>query len=181
MGEPIASRITGHDLLRQCAELSQAKGYSIFLLGGAPGAADDAVEKLKENYPGLRVDGTPHGMFSADGTAEREEELIARIRDFGPQFLFVALGCPKQEYFERRYMDRLNVPVSIGIGGTLEVYTDRLKRAPQWMQDYGIEWVYRFKQEPKRLWKRYVMNDMPTTLIAMATALKGRLFKRSRG
>ena len=170
-GNPIAARVTGHDLFNNCTRLAHEKGYSVFLLGGAPGAAEDAVGRLREMYPGLKVAGTPHGMFSADGVAEREDELIAQIKDFRPDFLFVALGCPKQEYWINRLKETLDVPVSIGIGCTLEIFTDRLNRAPRWMQRAGIEWFFRLQQEPRRLWRRYILEDLPTTIAAAWEAI----------
>ncbi|MCI0440613.1 MAG: WecB/TagA/CpsF family glycosyltransferase [Chloroflexi bacterium] len=178
LGAPIASRITGHDLLEECAALSQRKGYSMFLLGGSEGSAAQAVSKLRETYPGLRVEGSEHGKFSRSGEPERKDELVRMVREFRPDFLMVALGCPKQEFFIRRYMHELNVPVCIGIGGTLDVFTGRLKRAPRWMQRAGLEWVYRLQQEPKRLWKRYILGDLPTTLRALASALMTRVSRR---
>ena len=174
LGKTIGSRITGHDLLKECAALSQRKGYSMFLLGGTKGSVQEAVDKLRNLYPGIRVDGSEHGFFSKTGEAEREDELIGMIRDFRPDFLMVALGCPKQEFVIRRYFNDLNAPVCIGIGGTLDVFTGRLKRAPNWMQRMGLEWVYRLQQEPKRLWKRYVLGDLPTTIKAMSSALMTR-------
>jgi N-acetylglucosaminyldiphosphoundecaprenol N-acetyl-beta-D-mannosaminyltransferase len=180
LGEPIESRITGHDLLKECAALSESKGYSMFLLGGTEGSVAHAVDKLRNLHPNLRVDGSEHGFFQRNGEAERENELIDMIHDFKPDFLMVALGCPKQEFFIRRYMHKLNVPVCIGIGGTLDVFTGRLKRAPAWMQRCGMEWVYRLQQEPGRLWKRYFLGDAPTTLLALKYAISARLFGSRR-
>lgn len=174
-GAPIASRITGHDLLDQCASLASEHGYSMFLLGGGPGAAEGAVRRLREMHPGLRVKGTYHGHFSDEGKTERQERLAEMIREFRPEFLFVGLGCPKQELWIRRHMYDLGVPVCIGVGGTFDIFTQRLKRAPAWMQRYSLEWLYRLRQEPGRLWKRYILGDVPTTLMAAGEALLQRV------
>ena len=174
-GAPIASRVTGHDILQECAELASNKGYSIFLLGGAPGRAQESAQSLSERYPGLRVYGTHHGTFSDMGVAERQDELTRQIREFDPDILLVGLGCPKQEYWIHNYMDEVGVPVCVGVGGVFDVLTGRLHRAPGWMQRCGIEWIYRLKQEPGRLWKRYFLDDLPTTLLATAEAVLQRL------
>ncbi len=170
-GAPVASRITGHTLLDQCASLASERGYSIFLLGGGPGAAEGAAQRLRATYPNLRVEGTDHGYFSAEGEAERQEQLAEMIRKFRPEFLFVGLGCPKQELWIHRHMHDLDVPVCVGVGGTFDVFTERLRRAPAWMQRYSLEWVYRLSQEPGRLWKRYILGDVPTALMAAGEAL----------
>lgn len=174
LGAPIAARITGHDLLSECAALAHEQGYSMYLLGGGSGAAKDAASRLRTMYPGLKIAGNHHGRFFNSGEAERQEELINTVRDLRPDFLFVALGCPKQELFVRRYMHALQVPVCVGIGGTLDVFTGHWKRAPEWMQHRGLEWVYRLAQDPGRLWKRYLLNDAPTTLRAVGSAVLQR-------
>jgi N-acetylglucosaminyldiphosphoundecaprenol N-acetyl-beta-D-mannosaminyltransferase len=179
-GAPINDRITGHDLLRNAAELASAKGYSMYLLGGAPGAAIAAAEKLGADYPGLRVKGNPGGKFNAAGDPENPTELFDDIASFKPDFLFVALGCPKQEYFINKYKRDLNTPVSVGVGCAFEVLTGRFKRAPRWMQRTGTEWVFRLMQEPGRLWKRYLLADLPTTLTAVFSVLTRRMFSGGR-
>ena len=179
-GAPIRSRITGHDLLTQGVALAAEKGYGVFLLGGAPGAAEEAAGMLRVMYPNLRVFGTGHGRVSDDGSDDRQQELTALIRDFGPQILYVGLGCPKQEFWINRRMDDLGVPVCVGVGGTFDILTGRLKRAPTWMQRLSLEWFYRLKQEPRRLWRRYVLEDLPTTLTAAGSVLVHAVFARVR-
>ena len=173
--EPIGSRVTGHDLLERCAALAQRRGHSIFLLGGRPRAAEDAVQRLRAAYPGLRVTSTEGGRVSEAGEAEEPEELKRLIRDSKPTFLFVAFACPKQELWIRRNLDELGVPVCVGIGGTLDIFTGRLSRAPAWMQRWSLEWVYRLRQEPRRLWRRYILGDLPTTLVAAGETLLVRV------
>ena len=179
-GRPIASRITGHDLLLACAALASVRGHSIFLLGGAPGVADDAAKQLRAIYPGLKIEGTHHGHVSDAGEGERHEELAERIRQTRPKFLLVALGCPKQEFWIQRHMYDLGVPVCIGIGGTLDIFTGRLSRAPAWLQRCSLEWAYRLQQEPGRLWTRYILADLPTTLMATGEALSHRVLGLGR-
>lgn len=159
---PVPQRITGCDLIYSFSRLAAEKGYSIFILGGQPGVAEEAARRLCQMNPGLKVAGTHHGYFS-----EAEEPAVVElIRQSRPQFLFVGLGSPKQDFWINRWKRELSVPVSIGIGGTLDVVTGRLKRAPVWMQRASLEWFYRLKQEPRRLWRRYILEDVPTTLRA---------------
>ena len=165
-GMPIPERVTGNDLLHGVAGLAARRGYSIFLLGGGDGIADAAAKKLAALYPGVRVVGTHHGYkIDAAGchaSAAECEDVARRIRNASPDFLFVGLGCPKQEFWTRRHINELGVPVSIGVGGAFDLLTGRLNRAPVWMQRAGLEWSYRLKQEPGRLWKRYILMDLPT-------------------
>ncbi len=180
LGAPIPDRITGHELLQVCASLAAEKGYSIFLLGGPPGVAAEAAELLAKQHPGLRIMGTHHGKFLDGGDAENQEELLSLIREFRPQFLFLALGCPKQDFWIHNHMQAAGVPVCAGIGGTLDVLTGRLSRAPSWMQRYGLEWLYRLQQEPRRLWRRYILEGFPTALAVAGSILRRRFFHGRR-
>jgi N-acetylglucosaminyldiphosphoundecaprenol N-acetyl-beta-D-mannosaminyltransferase len=157
-GDSIPARVTGGTVLDACAKLAVKNGYSLFLLGARPGVADEAAAKLAERYPGLKIAGVQHGYFGKDENAA----VVARIREAKPEFLFVAMGCPKQEWWISENLAELQVPVCVGIGGTLEIVTGRLMRAPKWMQSAGLEWIYRLAQEPGRLWKRYLLEDVPT-------------------
>ncbi len=174
MGRPVPERITGSDLVRVCCALSAEHGYSIFLLGAAPGVGEEAAARLSAEFPGLKVAGTHHGYFKDD----QLPGLVARIRESGASFLFVAMGCPKQDLWIRANAEALGVPVCIGVGGTLEVLTRRLKRAPRWMQKAGLEWFYRLQQEPGRLWRRYLLEDFPTVFRVTGASLARRLSGR---
>ena len=176
LGAPIPERITGPDLILSLAKLAAEKGYSVYLMGAAPGVAEDAATLLCAMYPGLKIAGTHPGYFDED----EELEMVYTIRRCRPQFLFVALGCPKQEFWIHRWKHELDVPVCIGVGGTLDILTGRLKRAPTWVQRTGLEWLYRLQQEPRRLWRRYVLEDIPTTLRATVSVLREVLVSRLR-
>lgn len=174
LGAPILERITGPDLLLSLAKLAAEKGFSVYLMGGAPGVAEDAAIRLCAIHPSLKIAGTHHGYFD-----ENEElEVVSAIRRCRPQILFVALGCPKQEFWIHRWMHELDVPMCIGVGGTLDILTGRLQRAPTWVQRTGLEWLYRLQQEPGRLWRRYVLLDIPTTLRATSSVLREVLASR---
>jgi N-acetylglucosaminyldiphosphoundecaprenol N-acetyl-beta-D-mannosaminyltransferase len=176
LGTPIPQRVTGHDLLHHCAALAAQRGFTLFFLGATSVTAEKATRRLQEMYPGLKIVGSYQGSFSQDGYGLSESDergALDAIRRCGPDFLFVALGCPKQELWIHRHRQEIEVPVCIGIGGVLDVLAGRLRRAPSWMQRMGLEWLYRLQQEPGRLWKRYLTQDFLTALkITAAITLK---------
>lgn len=171
-GQPLPERITGMQLLNACCELAVDHDYSLFLLGGEPGLADNAAAVLYGMYPGLRIAGTyapPIGEF----TPEEEEEMVQMIQAARPTILLVGLGCPKQDTFIRKTMCRTGVPISIGVGGIYNFITKRKQRAPKWMQDMGLEWCFRLMQEPGRLWRRYFVEDLPVVVRLFGAQLLG--------
>jgi N-acetylglucosaminyldiphosphoundecaprenol N-acetyl-beta-D-mannosaminyltransferase len=173
--EPAAEQITGHDLFRECIAMAASRGYGVFLLGAAPGVAEGLARQLAREHPGLRITGTHHGSFSADGQAERPQELAAQIREFRPEFLFVALGAPKQCTWLARNLVELAVPVGVGVGCVFDVVSGNLPRAPQWMQVAGLESVYQLVQAPTRYARRYLVDDPPTLARITWATLRKRL------
>ncbi|MEO6908861.1 MAG: WecB/TagA/CpsF family glycosyltransferase [Abditibacteriaceae bacterium] len=157
---PVYERVTGVDMVTGICEMADKKGYSIYILGSAPGIAATAAEKLAERYPGMRIAGTQHGFYSQENISE--DEVVRRIRDAKPDVLFVAFGIPKQEKFIAQHFEELQVPVSIGVGGSFDVYSEKLKRAPVYIQRSGLEWAYRVWQEPWR-WRR--MSYVPRFMV----------------
>jgi N-acetylglucosaminyldiphosphoundecaprenol N-acetyl-beta-D-mannosaminyltransferase len=143
---PIYERVPGVDLVAALCAVAAQRGYRIFILGAAPGVAEQAAQNLQATYPGLTVAGTHHGYFGA----EEEAHIVEAIRLAQPDILFVAFGIPKQEKWIRRHLQTMQVPVCIGVGGSFDVYSGRLKRAPLWVQRMGMEWFYRALIEPKR-------------------------------
>lgn len=159
-GTPLPERISGIDLMDGCAALAARKGYGIFLLGAGPGIAPRAAAALQRRYPGLRVAGAltpPLGAFSP----EIDAALVETVRAAAPEMLFVALGAPRQELWLRAHLAELGVPVCIGVGCAFDVLSGRRSRAPRWMQRSGLEWAFRLAQEPRRLWRRYLLGDLP--------------------
>lgn len=157
---PVYERVTGVDMVDGICARAARKGYSIYILGSAPGVAALAAEKLAAKHPGLTIAGTQHGYFSQEGISE--EEIAAQINAARPDVLFVAFGIPKQEKFIAKHMAAMNVPVSVGVGGSFDVYSEKLKRAPIYIQRSGMEWLYRVWQEPSR-WKR--MSYVPRFMV----------------
>jgi N-acetylglucosaminyldiphosphoundecaprenol N-acetyl-beta-D-mannosaminyltransferase len=144
---PLTEKVSGVDLTVELCSLAAKKGYPIFLLGSAPGITDDAAENLKQRFPGLIVAGTHHGFFESD------EEIIQQIAASGAKILFVAMGIPKQEKWIVKHMDRLGIGVAMGVGGTFDVLSGRVKRAPNWMRRHGLEWMHRLASNPKKISK----------------------------
>jgi N-acetylglucosaminyldiphosphoundecaprenol N-acetyl-beta-D-mannosaminyltransferase len=153
----LPERVAGSDLFPALSELAAAKGYRVFLLGGAPGVADKAAQNLCRRYPGLQVAGALAPPFR-DLSAAEEAALVARIRAARPDMLFVAFGQPKGEVWLARNHEALGVPVCVQVGATLDFIAGRVPRAPRCLQRVGLEWAYRLYQEPGRLFLRYSRN-----------------------
>lgn len=167
LGTPIPRRIPGVDFALALLERMAGEGRSVFLLGARPGVADEAARRLCRSCPGLRIAGTQNGFFSA----AQEETLIERINAASPDLLMVCLGSPKQELWMKRCQERLLVGMMIGLGGTLDVYSGRVERAPEGFRRFGLEWLYRLVREPRRIGR---VLRLPAIY---ALALYRRLFK----
>ncbi len=146
LGYKVPERVAGFDLYCRLMDLSAKKGYKAYFFGGSPGIAEAAKEKCEELYPGCKVVGTHNGYFSeAD-----EAEIIADINDSGAEMLFVALGAPKQEKWLLAHADELKPSLRMGIGGSFDVLAGKMERAPKWMQDASLEWLFRLYKQPSR-------------------------------
>ena len=149
LGRPLPERVSGVDLAERLCELAGKFGWGVFFYGAAPGVAADAAGIMQRRFPGMRIAGTAHGFLD-----EREQvELEEQIRQARPELLFVALGIPRQEKWIWNRMRRLGVPVSMGVGGTFDVFAGRVSRAPLWMQRHGFEWLYRLWKNPRKISK----------------------------
>lgn len=166
-GTPIKEKICGSDLVPRLCEVAAQKGYSVFFLGAAPGVAQRAADKLHERLSNLKV----AGVYSPPLGFEKDKEEINRInlilRDSHADMLFVGMGVPKQDIFIYENMNTYQIPMSFSIGGTIDFIAGEQKRAPKWMSDHGFEWFYRFLQEPKRLFKRYFIDDVKIFILAL--------------
>lgn len=146
LGYDMPERVAGYDLAQNLMERSVQKGWKFFFFGSAPGVAEKAKAKAERNYPGIRVVGTRDGYFRpAD-----EPSILEEIRQAKPDILLAALGVPKQEKWLSKYKDELKIPISMGVGGTLDVMAGVMKRAPVWMQKAKLEWLFRGILQPKR-------------------------------
>lgn len=158
-GTPIKEKISGSDLFPCLCQMAALKGYGMFFFGAAEGVARKAAAKLTEKYPGLNVVGTYSPPFGFEKDEAEMKKIEHMIKSAKPHILIVGLGCPKQEKFIFHNRDKLCVPISLGLGASLDFEAGNVKRCPRWMADHGFEWLFRIMQDPKRLAKRYLVDD----------------------
>ena len=147
LGYKPQGRVTGIELLEGICQEGSKEGWKLFFFGAAPGVAEQAAVNLRKRYPGLKVVGTINGYFAPEDTAN----IIASIKESAPHLLLVALGAPRQEYWINDYIEQLQIPVCIGIGGSFDVIAGLKKRAPALMIKLNLEWLYRLISEPSRI------------------------------
>jgi N-acetylglucosaminyldiphosphoundecaprenol N-acetyl-beta-D-mannosaminyltransferase len=157
LGKPLKERVAGVDLFEALMRRAGEKGWRVFLLGAREEVVSKVAETYQRKYPGLQLAGYRNGYWK--GEAE-EAEVARQVRDSRADLLFVAISSPKKEQFLGRYQADMKIPFAMGVGGTFDVAIGRVKRAPVWMQKSGLEWFYRFLQEPRRMFRRYFIEDM---------------------
>lgn len=160
LGTPIKERVAMTDFVWDVMDLADEKGYKVFLFGGKEKVLYTATKKIQEKYPNLNIVDSFSPPFGFEKNPEQLEAANQRIKDSGADILIVFLGCPKQEKFIAKNKDSYCVPISFTMGGCVDFIAGGVKRAPMWMQKAGLEWFYRFLQEPKRLFKRYFVDDI---------------------
>ena len=152
------SRVYGPDLMLALCERSLATGYRHYFYGGQPGVPEQLARRLQQRFPGLTVTGTFSPPFRPLSDAE-ETEIVARINDARPDIVWVGLGTPKQERWMSQHVSRLHASALIGVGAAFDLHAGLRRQAPSWMQRSGLEWLFRLGQEPRRLWRRYLVNN----------------------
>lgn len=160
-GTPLPERVAGSALVWSLAEAAAKADRSLYLLGGDPGAADQAAEVLKKRYPDLRIVGTDCPAFGFDKKPEQMDRVLHKILEAKPDIVYVGLGSPKQERLIRQARVGLPHIWWLGVGISLSFIAGDVKRAPKWVQKIGLEWVHRLLQEPGRLAKRYLVHGLP--------------------
>lgn len=163
---PIKEKISGSDLFPRVCDLAAKKGYTMYLLGAAEGVADKAAKNLMNKYKGLNIVGTYSPPFGFEKDELELKKIERQIQEVHPDILIVGLGCPKQEKYMYHHCKELDVPISFGLGASIDFEAGNIKRAPRWMSEHGLEWLYRITQDPKRLAKRYLVDDMKIIRIA---------------
>lgn len=154
LGHDVPERVAGVDLFHELLKMSTTKDFPVFLLGATEDVVTTTTERVKALYPNLNVAGFNDGYFWDD-----EEAVVNKIRESGAKLLFVAITSPKKENFINKWQDKLGVDFVMGVGGTFDVVAGKVNRAPKWMQNAGLEWLYRVIQEPQRMWKRYLVTN----------------------
>ena len=144
---PVKEKIAGIELMKEIIKRCNENGEGVYLLGASQDSLDACKDKLLEEYPQVKIVGARNGFFDI----ENADEIINDIKDKKPLALFVAMGCPRQENFIVKYMDELPVKIFMGVGGSFDVIGDKVKRAPRWMINIGMEWAYRVIKEPFRI------------------------------
>jgi N-acetylglucosaminyldiphosphoundecaprenol N-acetyl-beta-D-mannosaminyltransferase len=157
LGKPLKERVAGVDLFEALMRRAGEKGWRVFLLGAKEEVVGKVAATYQHRYPKLVLAGWRNGYWK--GEAE-EAQVAGQIRDARPDLLFVAISSPKKEQFLGRWQAEMKIPFAMGVGGSFDVAIGLVKRAPVWMQKSGLEWFYRFLQEPRRMFRRYFIEDM---------------------
>jgi N-acetylglucosaminyldiphosphoundecaprenol N-acetyl-beta-D-mannosaminyltransferase len=169
------SRIYGPDLMLALCQLSAQQGYSHYFYGGAAGLASSLAHKLQTRFPGLKVAGTCSPPFRPL-TAAEDAGIVEQINQASPDIVWVGLGTPKQDLWMAAHREQLSAPVLIGVGAAFDFHTGRIRQAPRWMQQAGLEWFFRLSQEPRRLWYRYLVYNPLFILLVVGQLLKLRRY-----
>jgi len=160
LGSPLKEKISGSDIFPQICGMAEKEKLSVFFMGGRPGAAERAKDRILEDFPSLDIRGVYCPPYGFEKDPEENRKAVEAVNKVCPDILFVGLGAPKQEKWIYNNLPKLNVSSAAGIGVTLEFLAGMVKRAPSWMQRWGLEWFWRVLMEPRRLWKRYFIDDM---------------------
>jgi N-acetylglucosaminyldiphosphoundecaprenol N-acetyl-beta-D-mannosaminyltransferase len=158
LGSPLPEKVSGSDLMLPLMRLAAERRWRVYLLGGAPGVAEKAAEKLTREL-GVAIVGTDSPIVGADGSDDRSEQTLERLTAASADLVLVAFGAPKQELWIDRFANRIGPIVAIGVGGSLDFVAGQVRRAPAWMSRTGLEWMFRLLQEPRRMWRRYLVED----------------------
>lgn len=159
LGLGLPEKVSGSDLFEPLVSALAGRGLPIYLLGGGPGVAELAAEKLQERHPGLVVSGLGAPRMNSQGKLEDEESWLRKIEEARPAVVFVACGAPKSELFSARVRERLAPAVLVCVGAAIDFSAGTMARAPRWISKIGLEWAYRLFKEPKRLARRYLVRD----------------------
>ena len=153
LGTPVPERVAGIDLMGRLLRLAEDKGYPVFLLGARQEILDVFMAAVMERYPRLQLAGSRNGYFKDDGAVAQE------VATSGARVLFVGISSPRKEFFLAEQLIRMGPVLAMGVGGSFDVWAGKTRRAPTWMQRAGLEWFYRLLQEPRRMWRRYLLGN----------------------
>ncbi|MGD0675504.1 MAG: WecB/TagA/CpsF family glycosyltransferase [Polyangiaceae bacterium] len=171
---PLPERVAGSDFAPVLLERAAQRGWRVYFLGAAPGVAALARDAMIARFPGLQVVGVDAPQFDLDASFDTQDSVVARVRATDPHLVFVAFGAPKQEIWIDRARDGLRPAVLLGVGASLDFLAGRMPRAPRWMAQSGLEWLFRLGREPRRLWRRYLLRDTKF-LFVIGRAMRDRI------
>lgn len=157
---PVKAKISGSDLVPELCKVAQKKKYTIFIIGGKDGIAEKAKANLEKKLPDIEIVGVYAPPFGFEKNQDELDRINAMTSDVHPDLLIACFGCPKQEKWIYENIDKYDAKVTICAGATVDFLAGNVKRAPRWMSDHGLEWFYRLLQEPKRMFKRYLIDDV---------------------
>ena len=175
LGIQVPERVAGVDLMDEVIGLCARDGYRPYFLGASAQVLSAALANVRHRYPSIAIAGAQHGYYASD----QEPSVVAAIRESGADCLFIAMPTPRKERFLAAYRDVLGVPFIMGVGGSLDILAQHVRRAPPWVQSIGCEWLYRTLQEPGRLWKRYLTTNVAFTIIVARALLRARVSART--
>jgi N-acetylglucosaminyldiphosphoundecaprenol N-acetyl-beta-D-mannosaminyltransferase len=167
-GIPLPGRVNGTDLMYELLKKGDEKRYRIFFFGAQQQVLDQVLDVVRKDYPGVQIAGAHHGYFAP----QEEPAIVDEIRESQADILFIAFGTPKKELWVKRYLHAMEVPVIHGVGGSFDVLARVISRAPLWMQRHGLEWFFRLLQEPRRMWRRYLVTNTLFILLVLREWLR---------
>ncbi len=168
LGKKLPERVTGIDLFDNLLKISQKKGYKLYFLGAKQEILNIMIKNIKKKYPKIKIVGFRNGYFND----YEEQKIVKNIKKSKAQVLFVGISSPKKERFIKKYLNCTNVSFAMGVGGSFDIFAGKTKRAPFWMQKAGLEWIYRIIQEPKRMFKRYLLTNSKFLLLLLKEKFK---------
>lgn len=174
LGYSVPERVACPDLANDILKLSEKRNFSIFLLGADEDSLSLSVKNISKSFPKLKISGYRNGYFES----EDEPLIIDIINKANPDILFLGMPSPKKELFVEKYKNRLQVKYFLGVGGVFDILSGKTKRAPLWMQKNGLEWIYRFSQEPQRMWYRYLIGNIKFIRLVIKEKYKSRSKKQ---
>jgi N-acetylglucosaminyldiphosphoundecaprenol N-acetyl-beta-D-mannosaminyltransferase len=172
LGRPLPERVNGTDLMERLVAVAADTGRSVFFLGAQPDVVEKTVEVFCDRHPTLEVAGYRDGYWLDD------DVLVKEVRSAGPDYLFVGIPSPRKEHWISARLDELGVPFTMGVGGSFDVIAGRYRRAPRWARANGLEWVWRVWQEPRRMWKRYLLGNTNFCALVVAELFSDRTRSR---
>jgi len=170
LGVPVPERVTGIDLMRGVLKLAGQRKWRVFFFGSHLEVAEETARWAERTFPGLQVAGFRSGYFSASDSPA----IVRQIADSRSDILLVALPSPLKEYWLHQHINELRISLGMGVGGSFEVVTGRRRRAPRWVQKAGLEWLFRFLQEPRRMWRRYVPANARFVWLVLRKLVAGK-------